>query len=280
MQPLIHIKRILILIFLQCNVYVHAEISFVSWNIRDFGQSRVDMEITTKAKVIQHSNIITIQEVVAKHLDGAQAVARLVDQLHRMRAKWDYRISDPTQNTSPQKSETYAYLWKTTKITIPSCGPRLLSELFGDVERKPYFIQFKIQNKLLTVLNYHACTHSDDFPERAEILSIPKWLKNNKYDNVIWAGDMNLQIDDAAFHPILQYGYKNVLNVEKTSLKKSCKNGENLNSAEDNIFYRLNDYKVIGYNVFDFVYGGDCADVDWKWISYSDHLGVEMIFRI
>lgn len=108
MQPLIHIKRILILIFLECNVYVHAEISLVSWNNRDFGQSRDDVEMAAIAKVIQHSDIIAIQEVVAKHPGGAQAVARLSDQLKRMVAKWDYKISDPTQSSSPQKSERYA----------------------------------------------------------------------------------------------------------------------------------------------------------------------------
>lgn len=280
MQPFNIPKSYFVLLFTFYSVFVQAEITLVSWNIRDFGQSRDDMEITAIAKVIQHADIVAIQEVVAKHPGGAQAVARLADQLNRMGANWDYRVSDPTKSSSSQKSERYAYLWKTAKIAITGGGPKLLTELAANVEREPYLIQFKIQNKVLTVLNYHACTHSDEFPERAEILAISKWLKNNKFDNVIWAGDMNLQIDDAAFHPILQYGYKNVLNGEKTSLKKKCKNGNYLSRAEDNILYRLNDFKVIGYKVLDFVYGGDCNDVEWKQISYSDHLAVEFKVRV
>ena len=254
-------------------------LTIVSWNIRDFGQSRSDLEIRAIAQVIKHADIVAIQEVVAIHPGGAQAVARLAEQLNRMGTEWDYRISDPTHSTSGHISERYAYLWKTSKVTLTGGRPRLLSELSAYVEREPYMIQFRINAKILTVMNYHACTHTANFPERSEILAISKWLISNHLENIIWAGDMNLAIDDAAFRPILKHGFTNVLNGEKTSLKKSCNDGDYLSSAEDNILYFLNDFMLSDFGVLDFVAGGPCDAVEKKRVSYSDHLGVKIIIN-
>lgn len=254
----------------------HAEITFISWNIKDFGQSRDDNEIRAIAQLIRHADIVAIQEVVAIHPGGAQAVARLVDQLNRMGSKWDSRISEPTHSSSSHKSERYAFLWKTSKITITGGGPRLISELSQSVEREPYMIQFRINTKILTILNYHACTHTPDFPEREEIKAISSWLIANKYDNVVWAGDMNLEIDDIAFRPIIRYGFRNVLNGEKTSLRMSCRDGDYLSSAEDNILYKMNDHSVRDFRVIDFVKGDDCDLVSTLRDSHSDHLPLEL----
>lgn len=257
---------------------LHA-LNIVSWNIRDFGQSRNDQEIRDIAQVIRHADIVAIQEVVAIHPGGAQAVAKLANELNRMGAKWDYAISDPTQSTSPHKSERYAFLWKTSKASVTGGGPRLLSELSQYVEREPYMIQFRVKSKIITILNYHACTHTKDFPERNEILAISRWLTTNHQDNIVWAGDMNLEIDDAAFRPILNHGFKNVLNGEKTSLSMSCRNGDYLSSAEDNILYKLTDFRFSDFEVLDFVVGGPCEAVEEKRVSYSDHLPVELKFN-
>lgn len=269
-------ERQVICLFLSFIVIPLQALTIVSWNIRDFGQSRNDQEIRAIAQVIRHADIVAIQEVVAIHPGGAQAVARLANQLNSMGANWDYRISDPTHSTSSHKSERYAFLWKTSRVSITGGGPRLLTELSGIVEREPYLIQFRDNSKVLTVLNYHACTHTNDFPEREEIRSISNWLIDKNYNNMIWAGDMNLEIDDVAFRPILNHGFKNVLNGEKTSLKRSCRDGEYLSSAEDNILSKLRDFRVSDFAVLDFVAGGPCEAVEEKRVSYSDHLGVEM----
>jgi len=252
------------------------EITFISWNIKDFGQSRDDNEIRAIAQLIRHADIVAIQEVVAIHPGGAQAVGRLVDQLDRMGAQWDSRISDPTHRSSSHKSERYAFLWKTSKITITGGGARLLTELSQSVEREPYLIQFKVNTKVLTILNYHACTHTPDFPEREEIKAISSWLMENEHDNVIWAGDMNLEIDDIAFRSIIRYGFRNVLNGEKTSLKMSCKDGDYLSRSEDNILHKMNDHSVQDIRVIDFIKGDDCNMVSTLKDSHSDHLALEV----
>ena len=272
------ISTYILLIYIQL-ITLHqaqASLTFVSWNIRDFGQSRSDNEIRAIAQLIRHADIVAIQEVVAKHPGGAQAVGRLVDQLNRMGAKWDSRISEPTHSSSSHKSERYAFLWKTSKITLTGGGPRLLTELSQSVEREPYMIQFKVNTKVLTILNYHACTHTPDFPEREEIKAISSWLIENEQNNVIWAGDMNLGIDDIAFRPIIRHGIRHVLNGEKTSLKMSCKNGDYLSRSEDNILYKMNDHSVQEFRVIDFIKGDDCDLVSTLRASYSDHLPVEV----
>ena len=144
MQQIYRFRTIYTLVYLVFSLIANAEIIIVSWNIKDFGKSRTDEEISAIAQHIKHADVLAIQEVVAKDPGGAKAVARLADQLNRMGSKWDYRISDPTQSTSSQKSERYAFLWKTSKLTVTGGGPRLLTELTSYVEREPYFIKLNL----------------------------------------------------------------------------------------------------------------------------------------
>ncbi len=268
-------RNLLLYLFIILHYHVYA-ITIISWNIRDFGHTKDDQDIKNIANLIRNADIVAIQEVVGKHPGGAKAVARLADQLNRMGSKWDYVISDPTNSTSPQKSERYAYLWKTANIQITGGGPRLLTELAQSVEREPFLIQFKVKGTILNILNYHACTHTDEFPERSEILRISEWLLTQNLSNIIWAGDMNLEIRDVAFKGILKNGFSNVFNGQKTTIKRSCVDGNYLSRAEDNILYSLTDFKFSSSRIIDFVEGGDCNDVSWKWMKFSDHLGLEM----
>jgi endonuclease/exonuclease/phosphatase family metal-dependent hydrolase len=272
-------KKILIILnLLVANLLFAQELSIISWNLKDFGHSRDDKEINAIAKVIRHADIVCVQEVVAKHPGGAQAVARLVEELDRMGANWDYVISDPTQSTSPHVSERYAFLWKSNKVKKIGRA-RLLTELAQKVEREPYLINFNHNGQEIVILNYHACTHKADNPERQEIVQISKWLNDNSSKNTIWAGDMNLGISDEAFNTIKQSGYKSALNGEKTSLKKSCKKGNYLSRAEDNVLYKLESLDINGAEVLDFIETGDCTAVTWKRNSYSDHLPIQLILR-
>lgn len=49
-----------------------ANLTIVSWNIRDFGQSRNDQEIRDIAQVIRQADIVAIQKVVAKDPGGVK----------------------------------------------------------------------------------------------------------------------------------------------------------------------------------------------------------------
>jgi endonuclease/exonuclease/phosphatase family metal-dependent hydrolase len=253
-------------------------ITVVSWNIRKFGKSRDNQEINMIADVVKHADIILLQEVVAKDPGGAKAVARLANVLNQKGSRWDYRISDPTRSSSGNKSERYAFLWQSSKLTNIGGRPRLISELSSEVEREPYLVSFRTKKgKEFTLLNYHACTHKSHFPERDEITLISNGLLKQGYNDVIWAGDMNLEIDDVAFSHILNTGYKSLLNGEKTSLKKKCKNGNYLSSAEDNVLYRLANMSKKNGRVIDFVSELDCNNLQEINLHYSDHLPLEIV---
>ncbi|MCB9349603.1 MAG: hypothetical protein H6573_19130 [Lewinellaceae bacterium] len=88
----------------------------LSWNLRDFSKTKNARELEWISKIIKDFDLVAIQEVVAGK-GGARAVALLADELNRTGAKWDYRISNPTQSPS-YKTERYAFLWKTGKVKI------------------------------------------------------------------------------------------------------------------------------------------------------------------
>lgn len=266
------------MLYLLLSSLMAQDLSIVSWNLKDFGQSRDDDEIKMIARQLRDADIVCIQEVVAKHPGGAKAVARLSHELNRMGSKWDYRITDPTGDISPNKRERYAFLWKTSKVKLTD-QIRLLKELDTPVCREPALALFSYKDKALYILNYHACIHTKAYPEREEIMAITKWLKKMNDQEMIWCGDMNLVIDDIAFKGAFNIGFKSVLNGEKTSLKRSCKNGNYLSRAEDNILYNLRALNYSNYSILDFIANGDCNDVTWKRKSYSDHLGVKVVIN-
>lgn len=93
-----------------------AQLKILSWNLEDFGNSKTDSTIIYIANIIKNYDIVAIQEVVAGQ-GGAQAVAKLANELNTKGAKWNYSISDPTTGTS-YKTERYAFLYKTVTVKL------------------------------------------------------------------------------------------------------------------------------------------------------------------
>lgn len=273
----------IILIVLICFANLFAsqaqELKIISWNLKDFGKSRDDAELKLIAKVMNNVDIVCIQEVVAKDPGGAQAVARLDAILDRMGSNWDYRFSNPTNDISPFKEERYAFLWKTKKVKLKD-RIKLIDELDNGVCREPSLGSFIINNKELVILNYHACTHTKYYPEREEINLITQWISKKNMDNLIWCGDMNLKITDRAFSEAFRLGFNSALNGEKTSLKRTCKDGNYKSRAEDNILHNTTDFLFLTSEVIDFIGNEKCEEVSWKRNSYSDHLPIMITLSI
>jgi hypothetical protein len=111
-------KKLLLLfisVFISCILY--AQITVCSWNLENFGKSKSNSTIIFIANAIKDFDVVAIQEVVAGD-GGAQAVARLNDELNRKGFKWNYVISDPTKSSSHAASERYAFLWKTSRVSL------------------------------------------------------------------------------------------------------------------------------------------------------------------
>lgn len=224
-------KMLLILCILSLNL--NAQLKTFSWNIENFGKSKSDFTITFVANTMKDYDVIAIQEVVAGH-GGAQAVARLADELNRKGAKWDYCISEPT-SSSAYKTERYAFLWKTSRVKLIG-KPWLEREYHLEIDREPYYATFEYNSKRITLANFHAITKSRQ-PE-TEIKYFKFLPAEYPTLNLIFIGDFNCPQSHTIFNPLRKMGWQSVFENQKTSLRKECKGQDCLASEFDNIWYQ------------------------------------------
>lgn len=197
--------------------------------------------------MLRDYDLIAIQEVVAGY-GGAQAVAKLADELNRKGAKWDYVISDPT-SSSAYKTERYAFIWKTNKLKKIG-RPWLEKKYHLEIDREPYYCTFQYENKQFTVVNFHAITKSKQ-PETE--IKYFKFLPDQYPTlNLIFTGDFNCPQSHTVFNPLKKIGYTSTLINQKTSLKQECKNENCLASEFDNIYFKTSKFNTIqsGYIPF------------------------------
>jgi endonuclease/exonuclease/phosphatase family metal-dependent hydrolase len=238
--------RLIVLLFLfSGNIF--SQVKLLSWNIENLGKSKSEANITFIANTIKDFDIVALQEVVAGD-GGAQAVAKLADELNRKGSKWDYIISDPT-SSSAYKTERYAFLWKTSKVK--KIGEAWLEKKFNlEIDREPYYCTFQYNNKQFTIANFHAITKSKQ-PE-TEI----KYFKllPNQYPNLnlLFVGDFNCPQSHTVFNPLKKIGYNCVFVNQKTSLKKECQENICLASEFDNIWYNSAKISVTNSKVIHF----------------------------
>ncbi len=219
-----------IVCFISFNLF--SQIKTLSWNLENFGKSKTDETIAFIASTVKDYDIVALQEVVAGR-GGAQAVARLADELNRKGTKWDYTISDPTSG-SANKRERYAYLWKTARVS--KLGRAWLEKKYsGVIEREPYCATFVFEGKQITLVNFHAITKSKQ-PEK-EIKYFRYLPAEYPGLNLVFLGDFNCPQSHSVFGPLRSMGYRPVFTRQKTSLKKQCRKAECLASEFDNIWY-------------------------------------------
>jgi deoxyribonuclease-1-like protein len=247
-----------------------AQTKLVSWNIENFGSSKKEVAIEFIANTLKDADIIALQEIVAGY-GGAQAVAKLVDELNRKGSKWDYAISDPTSST-PGKKERYAFIWKTYKVK--KIGKAWLEKNYHqEIEREPYFCTFEQDGRQFTLVNFHA------IPKKLQPETEIKYFKYFPQEypklNLIFVGDFNCPQSHTVFHPLKSIGYQSAFQNQKTSLKKECKDTDCLASEYDNIFYNSNFIKVIKKEVIPFY--KSFPDLK-KARVISDHLPIAILF--
>lgn len=268
------IKKITLLIFLFLSFTVFsqkAEVKLISWNIQDFGKTKNSKELEDIAEILRNADIIAIQEVVAG-FGGAQAVAKLADILNRKGSKWDYAVSNPTHSTK-YVTERYAFIWKTRYIKIKNRG-WLLDELDAEVDREPFLLDFYLEEKKFTILNFHSRPYNQN-PEH-EIRAIGRFIIDSLKTPLILAGDFNVDEKKPVFDDLKSAGYRSSVINQKTTLKRACKRGDYLNYPIDNIFYS-SDLEKGESGIIDFV--RFCDNLD-KARKLSDHLPVFLKFSL
>ncbi|MBK8356517.1 MAG: endonuclease/exonuclease/phosphatase family protein [Saprospiraceae bacterium] len=271
--------RIVFLIFI-VSIYTlpatfsQSSIRIVSWNLKDFGQSKSDEEILFIAKTIKDFDIVMIQEVVAKHPGGAQAVGRLAEVLNRMGAKWDYRISDMTSGENSYKRERYAFLWKPSKVKLIG-RPWLEKQYNLEINREPFFATFNKDGKEFTLVNFHAITKSKQ-PE-TEIKYFKYLPAEYPNLNLIFCGDFNCPQSHTVFNPLRKMGYLPALVDQRTSLRQQCLSDGCLASEYDNVWYDKSKIWKIYAGIIHFYLGFTDIKEAGK---VSDHVPVVFEFEV
>jgi deoxyribonuclease-1-like protein len=265
-------KKIFLFVFLLLSSIGFGQIKLVSWNVENLGKSKSNEEIAFMANLLSQYDLVALQEVVAGY-GGAQAVARLADALNRKGSQWDYTISDPTSST-PSKTERYAFLWKTA--SVKKIGKAWLEIKYATVmEREPYLCTFEYGNKQFTAVSFHAITKSKQ-PER-EIKYFQFFTEEYLKSNLIVMGDFNCPQSHSVFNPLRKMGYTSALVNQKTSLKRSFKNGQYLASEFDNIFYPKTNVKKLDSGVVLFYQNFPSLK---KARTISDHCPIWMKFSL
>lgn len=238
--------RLSVLLFLITGT-IFSQVKLLSWNIENLGKSKSEANITFMANTIKEYDIIALQEVVAGD-GGAQAVAKLAEELNRKGSKWDYTISDPT-SSSAYKTERYAFLWKTSNVK--KIGEAWLEKKYNiEMDREPYYCTFDYKGKQFTLANFHAITKSKQ-PETE--IKYFKFLPDQYPKlNLLFVGDFNCPQSHTVFNPLKKMGFKSVFINQKTSLKKECIEDECLASEFDNIWYNAAKISVTNSKVLHF----------------------------
>lgn len=250
-----------------------SQTTLCSWNLRDFGTSKDTEEIEFIAKTIKGYDIIAIQEVVAGP-GGAEAVARLADQLNRMGAKWDYVVSDPTSGENSYKRERYAFLWKPSRVQRVG-DPWLEKKYHAEIDREPYFIRFKIDGKLITICTFHAITRAMN-PE-TEVKYFKFLPTEYPGENLLFCGDFNLPHSHTVFIPLNKLGFMAALQDQKTSLRQRCIDDDCLASELDNVFYHRDMIEMVSSSVTHFYLRFDDIKEAQR---ISDHIPVIFQFNV
>ena len=265
-------KFLLTLLLFTFHIFVSAQVKLLSWNIENLGKSKSDSTIMYIAEIAKNYDIIALQEVVAGY-GGAQAVARLADELNRKGAKWDYTISDPT-SSSAYKTERYAFIWRTSKVK--QIGKAWLEQKYHlEIDREPYFCTFQYEGKQFTVVNFHAITKKRQ-PETE--IKYFKFLPDEYPNlNLIFAGDFNAPQSHTVFNPLKKMGYQSILVGQKTSLKKECREDLCLASEFDNIFFNAATIKHLNSGVIHFY---KCFNSLQEARKISDHIPIWFEFAV
>ena len=263
-------KLIIFYIFLNASFY--SQIKLCTWNLENFGKSKIDSSILFIATTLKNMDVIAVEEVVAGN-GGAQAIARLHDALNRTGNKWDYCVSNPTTG-SPNKIERYAFLWKTSRLK--KIGECMLDENFKtEIEREPYMATFIYDTKEFSISALHAIP-KDSKPE-TELKYLQFIPEKYPTKTILFCGDYNCSESHSVFNPLKKLGYSPIITNQKTSLKKECKNNICLASEYDNIFYKNDKIKLIKSGVIHFYTSFETLKEARK---ISDHLPVFCEFEI
>ena len=188
-----------------------------TWNIREFGDNRLPESSYYIAEIIDHFDIVVIQEVNSKEIGGLESVLSILGD------NWSYVMSDGVEG-SAGGNEAMAFVYNTNKVKFTGLAGELVlpdSKLMSGVQfaRTPFMVSFRagwFDFKLCTVHIYYGKDTVKGIYQRRlkEIQTVSDFLlKRQQSDDVsyILLGDFNI--------PDTKGEYFNALVEERTKTK-------------------------------------------------------------
>ena len=197
-----------------------------TWNIREFGGKRTQESLYYIAEIIDHFDLVVIQEVNSKELEGLEGVLAILGD------NWSYVMSDGVEG-SAGGNEAMAFVFNTNKVKFTGlAGEIVLSndKLMDGVQfaRTPFMVSFRagwFDFKLCTVHIYYGSETVDGIVQRRlkEIKTVSDFLlKRQESDDVsyILLGDFNIpNVDGEYFNALVENKYITRAGKEKTKEK-------------------------------------------------------------
>ena len=188
-----------------------------TWNIREFGDNRLPESSYYIAEIIDHFDIVVIQEVNSKELGGLESVLAILGD------NWSYVMSDGVEG-SAGGNEAMAFVFNTNKVKFTGLAGEIVlpdTKLMNGVQfaRTPFMVSFRagwFDFKLCTVHIYYGKDTVKGIYQRRlqEIKTVSDFLlKRQESDDVsyILLGDFNI--------PDTQGEYFNALVEERSKTK-------------------------------------------------------------
>ena len=188
-----------------------------TWNIREFGDNRLPESSYYIAEIIDHFDIVVIQEVNSKELGGLESVLAILGD------NWSYVMSDGVEG-SAGGNEAMAFVYNTNKVKFTGLAGEIVlpdTKLMNGVQfaRTPFMVSFRagwFDFKLCTVHIYYGKDTVKGIYQRRlkEIQTVSDFLlKRQQSDDVsyILLGDFNI--------PDTKGEYFNALVEERTKTK-------------------------------------------------------------
>ena len=197
-----------------------------TWNIREFGANRLPESYYYIAEIIDHFDIVVIQEVNSKEIGGLESVLSILGD------NWAYVMSDGVEG-SAGGNEAMAFVYNTNKVKFTGLAGEIVlpdDKLMNGVQfaRTPFMVSFRagwFDFKLCTVHIYYGKDTAKGIYQRRlkEIQTVSDFLlKRQDSDDVsyILLGDFNIpDTTGEYFNALVEERYKTPGGKEKSKDK-------------------------------------------------------------
>ena len=197
-----------------------------TWNIREFGENRLPESSYYIAEIIDHFDIVVIQEVNSKEIGGLENVLSILG------SNWSYVMSDGVEG-STGGNEAMAFVYNTNKVKFTGLAGEIVlpeNKLMNGVQfaRTPFMVSFRagwFDFKLCTVHIYYGKDTVKGIYQRRleEIKTVSDFLlMRQESDDVsyILLGDFNIpDTEGEYFNALVEERYKTPTGKEKSKEK-------------------------------------------------------------